>query len=428
MPFLFAFKNIYNRIQHTGPALIDQALVSGSNFIIGLMLAWWLGIYEFGQFAILWLILNFAIDAHRGLIVIPMMALFPQYQSSIKTYIQKCLQMHWLCIAFLALTLWGFIYFSSIIFSKWAIAGYATVTVAMMLTRITHEMFRRLFFSQDKPVKALIVDIVYIGLLLVGLVSLLYRENLTLNTTLGLYALSYLVSSILGAFLLKTKNTYHKNQSSDQALTLMTVCIHHWQSAKWLIANVGVQYASSNYFILAASAILGPVAAGYVRIAQYLLGPINIMLQGLDNILPIKAAQLYKDRGLRPMFHYLKTLTFIFLSITIVYGVLLFPSASWLLDRGFHIDDPIATHLSWGFIGFALLLVISYGKMIFLRTLENTRPIFVASTITAIFSIACSPWFIHSFGVMGVIYGMLLMRTFVIVWLGGAVHKNLRIV
>lgn len=52
---------------------LDQIIVSGSNFLLGILLARNLGIEEYGQFALLWLIVLFFSSLQLSFIVSPML-------------------------------------------------------------------------------------------------------------------------------------------------------------------------------------------------------------------------------------------------------------------------------------------------------------------------------------------------------------------
>ena len=66
-------------------SLLDQALVSGSNFLSTIIIARILGLHDFGIFATLWIILLFINSLHVSTIVFPMMSLVPK-QKKLKNY------------------------------------------------------------------------------------------------------------------------------------------------------------------------------------------------------------------------------------------------------------------------------------------------------------------------------------------------------
>ena len=59
-------------------ALTDQAMVSGVNFLTGIVLARYLGIEEFGRFTLAWMAVLLVNSLQSGLIVQPMMSIGPK--------------------------------------------------------------------------------------------------------------------------------------------------------------------------------------------------------------------------------------------------------------------------------------------------------------------------------------------------------------
>ena len=58
--------------------ILDQMVVSGGNFTIGLLLARWLGLDDFGAFTLLWMVVLFALSLNMALITKPLLTLVPK--------------------------------------------------------------------------------------------------------------------------------------------------------------------------------------------------------------------------------------------------------------------------------------------------------------------------------------------------------------
>jgi O-antigen/teichoic acid export membrane protein len=57
--------------------------------------------------------------------------------------------------------------------------------------------------------------------------------------------------------------------------------------------------------LLVGAGLLGARAAGGVRAAQNIIGPINILFQAMENVVPVTAARRYKEGGLDALTSYL---------------------------------------------------------------------------------------------------------------------------
>src|SRR5271154_3962226 len=65
-------------------ALADQSVVSATNFLTSVMLARFMGLREFGIFALAWMVVLFANSIQNALIVAPMMSVGPQQEDKDK--------------------------------------------------------------------------------------------------------------------------------------------------------------------------------------------------------------------------------------------------------------------------------------------------------------------------------------------------------
>ena len=62
--------------------LIDQVIVSGSNFLSSILILRYLGIKEFGIFSFFWLIILFIYSIQQSLIISPLFSNSPKYKNS----------------------------------------------------------------------------------------------------------------------------------------------------------------------------------------------------------------------------------------------------------------------------------------------------------------------------------------------------------
>ena len=73
-----AVAGFLRRHSHTNWALADQSVVSGANFLTGIILARGLGVAEFGRFSLLWLVVLFVQGIQYNGIVVAMMSIGPK--------------------------------------------------------------------------------------------------------------------------------------------------------------------------------------------------------------------------------------------------------------------------------------------------------------------------------------------------------------
>ena len=73
---------LIRRYKHVNWAIADQAIVSGANFVTGILVARFIGIEEFGQFALAWILLEITLSIQKSLIIMPMMSIGPKHADS----------------------------------------------------------------------------------------------------------------------------------------------------------------------------------------------------------------------------------------------------------------------------------------------------------------------------------------------------------
>ena len=105
-------RNFIVRYNQSNWALLDQAMVSGVNFLTGIILVRYLGLEEFGRFILAWLIILFFNSIHFAAVISPMMSIgpkqsekeFPQYYAAV--FLQ---QLFWSGVCFISIfgCIWG---------------------------------------------------------------------------------------------------------------------------------------------------------------------------------------------------------------------------------------------------------------------------------------------------------------------------------
>src|ERR1039458_3007017 len=84
-------------------ALLDQGLISGSNFLVGILLARWLVPEQYGAYALAFSIFLFASGFHNALLLEPISVFGPaSYGKCLPAYVGKLLRLHFVLAFFLA--------------------------------------------------------------------------------------------------------------------------------------------------------------------------------------------------------------------------------------------------------------------------------------------------------------------------------------
>ena len=162
-------QNVLKRSSTVNWAIVDQTMVSAANFLMGIMLARFLGIEEFGRFTLVWLVAEFLHSIQHSLIVSPLMSIGPkQSDDNVAGYLGAVLAQQ---ISFAAITFTMVIFGGQIanhFFPAWDIGGITTALAFAVLTYQIQNFIRRYLFVRARAHLAFVCDAIrYPGQLVV---------------------------------------------------------------------------------------------------------------------------------------------------------------------------------------------------------------------------------------------------------------------
>ncbi len=396
--------NFFKKIQSSGLVLIDQGLVSGTNFLTGILLTRFLGLNEYGHFVLLWMVVLFGLSVTQALITKPLQSLEPKMEADAsKKYLGALHGLQLLSSLLICfLTIIGMTLLSQVeIFSNldFNIILGLSISTALILA---YDFYRKYFFLKNDLIAPLITDGI-LAVVQIGGIFLLYSFSLlNLSNVFLLVAFTYLIVCIIGY--LKTITPTFKTQP------LVKVLSRHYDFSKWLLGTVAAQWLCGNFFIICAGGILGTAAVGAVRIAQNVIGLTHVIFLAMENIVPINAAKAYKEGGKKKLYDFLRTI-----SIQIgwvVMAILIFISifSPNILGLLYGAEYSAQSYILICFCIIYLLVYIGYPLRFALRTLEMTRPIFIAYLIGALFSVLSASLMITNWGIYGVLAGLFITQ------------------
>jgi len=399
------------RHSHVNWALADQVMVSGSNFLTGILLARYLGLEAFGVFTLAWMAVLFVNSIQFSLISSPMMSIGPkQAEDKQPAYYGAVLLQQLIFSMFSAALMLMGIAASARLFPEWGVEPLIWPLVAASLAFQVQDFIRRYFFTCGRSTVAFINDAVsYLGQIAV-LAWLVFETTLTSAIALWTIAATSVLAIILGF-------SSFESLRVDRTIFRQTLQ-RHWVFSKWLTASALLQWASGNLFIVAAGSVLGAAAVGAMKAAQNIVGVTHILFQGLENIVPIQASRHFSSGGMASLTRYLRKVTIaaaIFV-IPLLVLALVFP-AFWLeLVYGAEYAE-YAFVLQWYAVIYVVMLIVMPLR-IALRAQENTRPIFQAYLAMSIFSVVCALPAATYLGLHGVLAGILVtyMLLMTITW------------
>lgn len=379
-----------------GLSILDQGVFSGANLIITILLARWLDVFEFGQFAIALAVIAFFMQIYTSFALEPMGIIGPSnYGLDITSYLSSQIT-----LLFVLVTPLGFILalIALVAGKNQGIVSNSSILVISLfgLPLIFFPLLmRRIYYILLKPAFALIGSCIYLVTILIATISLKQAGMLTGATGIIVTLLAGLISGFV-LFL------YFKNFPSKHAsFNLGRIFLETWNFGKWLTISgllIGVATQSQVYLT---GILASPEEAGAVRVLQTLIQPMMLVSTALSSLTMPALASDFSAGNLISMqkkvvlFMVVLGLgTVFYLWLLIFYGSFFKNS---LFGEKYVISDWLI--IAWGFV--PIILSLFWGGVMALQVSQKPFSMLIISTFWGGVSLLFSMLFIPSYGVWG---------------------------
>ncbi len=400
---------LLGRYSHINWALADQAMVSGVNFLTGILLARYLGIEGFGQFTLAWMSVVFVNALQHAMIIAPMVSIGPkQPAADLPAYYGAVIAQQAVFSLCAFAVLFATIEASPLVFPDWGLGGLGLPLASAAVAFQCQDFLRRYLFTRGRAAHAFVNDGVrYFGqLAILTWLFLSFPDRRESESALWVIAGAAAAAACHGVFLVE--------RMAWAPGALRATAARHWHFSRWLAGSAAMQWVTANLFLLAAGALLGTAAVGALRAAQTLLGPCNILFQGLDNVVPARAAWHFQHGGKAALVGYMKKIGLVFgLVTTAIAAVAAVASDFWIgLAYG-------GEYVGYGYLvqWYAVMYVVALITLPLragLRAIEHTQAIFWGHLWMTLFSVIFSYPLIKYFDLPGVVIGMLVIYVILI--------------
>ncbi len=263
-------------------SLVDQALFSGANFMLNILLARWLVPEAYGAFAVAFSVLLFLAGLHGALIAEPMSVLGPsRFADGLRAYFGRLLWMHGgltvgLSLVVAAAALLFLPSSRGMALALWGVALSQPFTLLFWL-------LRRACYLEAKAARAAQGSALYTAFLLAGLVLLQANDRVSaFNAWLVVGAASLGASFLLYGLL---KGTLRDDPAGALGPTLRAVLDAHWRYGRWIVGASMAHSVSTVIFAPLVAAFLGLAQAGAFRAIQNLVSPLQQVVTALGTLL-----------------------------------------------------------------------------------------------------------------------------------------------
>ncbi|MDX2149535.1 MAG: lipopolysaccharide biosynthesis protein [Bryobacteraceae bacterium] len=291
-------------------AFLDQGLVSGSNFVLGVFLARWMGPTEYGAYVLVFAWFLLIAQLYQPLVTDPMGALQPVHHAETRReYLGAVIRLHLLAAVPILIILLlaagvGRIVTPGAAPALLAVAGAAPLVLFFWLGRAGAYVARR-------PATAATASVVYVAVMFAGLYLLHARDLVSPPLAFALMAAA---GTTAGAYLMwRLRPTLF----GPRTPSVLTIWRQHWTYGRWLIGVVALVWIQNWALIFISGAVLGTGEAGALNaLANLALPVLHIQMATVRLVLPYVSTE--NPAGMEP---YLTRARTALLSLSIAYSV-----------------------------------------------------------------------------------------------------------
>jgi O-antigen/teichoic acid export membrane protein len=384
--------------------LTDQAVFSGSSFLVTVVLARLLSVQEFGTYAGLVLVLYLAVSGISAFVLQPLQVSLPLVRRKDD---------------YLAFTLWSQSGLTLALVAATALVLMLPLPIMTSLSDVRpallvfsagflmQDYYRRRLLAEDRVEQTLLADILLAGGQVGALLILLAGPPSDAGRAILFLGMAYALPL---SFMLWITLSGHRPSLRWRVYARM-----HLRQGRWLFSTAVVQWWAGNFFVVASGFLLGSAALGALRLVQTVFGVLNILFQTFENyLLPQTAGKMQeslesgiaylKKNSLQPMFY-----------VAVLLAVLFLFSDSVIVLAGGEV------YREYGFLvkGMAVLYVLifaGYPVRIAVRALIMNKVFFEGYVLTFLFGLATSWLLLTHFELAGAVAGLILSQIILLVY------------
>jgi O-antigen/teichoic acid export membrane protein len=385
-------------------AILDQGLISGSNFLIGILLGRWLLPAQYGAYGLafeIFLLLSFF---HQALLLEPQRVFGPSdYPDRLQEYLGALLWLH----AGLAVVVFFVLGISCWLLHELtrpdnlsgALAGITIAAPCILLLWLA----RNACYVKISPKGAAAGAALYCAIVLSGLLLLQRFKLVSPFFAFLLMGFAALASSAV--LLIRLKPTLNLRTSRQM---WRKVGEQHWEYGRWVLASLGLSAISGGIYYPLVSGFFGLATAGELKALLNFSLPIAQTLTALSMFFLPYASRVYQENGLISLRGLTWKITALFGAATVAYWIFLILLSKHILQSlygGQYTElAPLIPWLALGSVPWNMVAV----PAIILRAVRSPVSIFgayCASSIVVVLAGIPATW---ALGLRGALLSMIL--------------------
>ena len=388
-----------------GLAILDQGLISGSNFLIGILLARWLVPAEYGAFSLAFSVFLLLSYVYQSLLSEPQ-AVFSgsAYRQCLRGYLKALLSIQ-LVVTIFGLVLLGgsatVVYFMGEADGlPGALAGVAIASPCILF----FWLLRRSYYMNLAPARAAMGAFIYFVLVVSGLI-VAYKKALI--SPFSAYLLMAIGALATGIFLLTQVKKVLPPDACDPP-SAAQAWHKHWEYGRWALAVSVVTWIPYYMYYPLVSAFRGMAAAGQLKALMNLSLPMEQSYTALAILFLPYAARVCREKGVKSSGPLVRRIIMLFVGGAVLYWGLLIPFKGvvfHLLYGGKYMEvAPLIPYVALG----TTMWSAAFGPAILLRAIESPDLIFYARLVASILSLLVGVPATKMFGLWGVVISIIV--------------------
>ena len=395
----------------SGIASIDQAFLSGLNFLISIVLIKTVSKPEYGYYSIFFSIILFMASIQTAVINTPLAVLLITKNGDEKRkYVGSLFygqNLFLIPLAFIGIT-GGIItwYFNLLESSLSAIIVAISLAFIGILCR---EYLRAYFFADETPKTVLIIDVLYVVLIIIlGFLAYIFSQ---LNVAVVFFLMG-LSSFLVGIFFIQRNkwNFSHSDIKSSYS--------ENWKYGKWALLGVTVTHIQNYSYLYLLGIIVSTAAVADVSAARLLLMPLILVQEGWSKVILPHGSKLREGNRLPRLFkeQVAISITFVVIVMSLVFILIFFKPLLLKIILSANYENSFDYVFYWGAVfsmGF-ISLNASFG----LQVLKNFELISKINIVTMLVTVLLAYFLIYSNGIEGGLIALLIGQTIsaIILW------------
>jgi O-antigen/teichoic acid export membrane protein len=399
----------YQLVQRSLIASVDQALLSGLNFLISIVLIKSVSKVEFGYYSIALPISLFLISLQNAMVNTPLTVLLANKKDEQKhQYIAALgIGQFWVIIP---AALSGLLVFAALRFFNWD-ATQSAILAALSLASIGllfREFTRTCYFAKERPMQVLKLDLFYVLIFLITAANILLFARISVPWIFLLLGFS---GFLVALFFNRNSGWKYNHQSVKESYR------ENWKYGRWSLVGVLITHVQSYSYLYLLGLFAGSVAVADVSASRLLMMPLILLQAGWAKIILPYGARLRENNQNRLFFKKQVWISMLFTIATLMFVGALFLCSG--LIKQFLFSEKYATVFEylglWGavFIIRFLNMNASYG----LQVLKKFDLISKANFVTMLTTLIGAWFLIQNNGIRGGLIALIIGESFLAILL-----------